>query len=271
MIFFFLLRSERGAVLRNLWHISPCRRVRLLWTAYRVFYSFCDFMVSYCYVPEASDRQLHAMLSSPDRGAEKIDRCLRAGSGLIVWTAHLGNWEFASRLLELHGVRVNVARVVERDKPSELTLRDLMSNDRLNVVELNGDRLASVRLLHALRENEIVAIQGDRLFHAHSAPARFFGREVRFPLGPFVLSYVGGAPILPGFVVRDAWLRYRVIMGEPIHIPHTGDRERDLRAALQQAVSFLEENVRVYSHQWMNFFDFWEAQAATKGIPVSRS
>jgi hypothetical protein len=45
---------------------------------------------------------------------------------LIVWTAHLGNPEFASRLLEMHGRPVNVARVVE-DKPAEKMLRDRMS------------------------------------------------------------------------------------------------------------------------------------------------
>lgn len=267
LIFFFLLGSERRAVLNNLQHVAGYRKRRLWWTAYRVFYSFCDFMVSYCYVPQANDLQLLSMLYHPDRGAEKIDACLRMGKGLIVWTAHLGNWEFASRLLELHGVKVYVARVVEREKPAELTLRDLMSNERLNIVELNQDRLASVRLLHALRGNEIIAIQGDRLYHAHWTTAQFFGLEMRFPLGPFILAYISGAPILPGFVVREKWLRYRVIMGEPILISHSDDRERDLRTALQQAVAFLEKNVRAYDDQWLNFFDVWATQMSPDGIP----
>jgi predicted LPLAT superfamily acyltransferase len=271
MIFFFLLGSERRAVFNNLQHISGNKQLRLWWTVYRVFYSFCDLMVSYCYVPQANDAQLLSMLSHPDRGAEKIDSCLRLGKGLIVWTAHLGNWEFASRLLELHGVKVNVARVVEKEKPAEVTLRDLMSNERLQIVELNHDRLASVRLLHALRENEIVAIQGDRLYHAHWAPAQFLGVEMRFPLGPFILAYINGSPILPGFVVREKWLRYRVIMGEPIMVAHTDDRDRDLQAALQQAVAFLEKNLRAYNHQWLNFFDVWATQISPGASPGSRT
>jgi len=265
-VFFFLLGSERRAVLRNLEALSRRRKMGLWWTAYRVFYSFCDFMVSYCYISRAEHTQLLSMLSHPDRGAEKIDRCLRMGNGLIVWTAHLGNWEFASRLLEMHGVKVNVARVVEKDKPAELMLRDMMSNERLNIVELNDGSLASVKLLHALRGNEIVAMQGDRIYHAHWATARFFGKETKFPLGPFILSYIGGSPILPGVIVRERWLRYRVIMGEPILISHTDDREKDLQAALQQAVAFLEEMVRAYDHQWLNFFDFWKTQTSPKGI-----
>ena len=100
--------------------VSGKRGLALQWKVYWVFYSFCDLMVSYCFVPQATHSQLLNMLVYPERGGAKIDQCLAAGHGLIVWTAHVGNWEFASRLLEMHGRPVNVARVVE-DKPAEIT------------------------------------------------------------------------------------------------------------------------------------------------------
>jgi predicted LPLAT superfamily acyltransferase len=261
LFFFLVLRKERKAILRNLEHICPASGIRQWWKAYKTFYSFCDFMVSYCYVPAAGHLQLKSMLADPYHGADKIDQCLQMGKGLIVWTAHLGNWEFASRLLEMHGVQVNVARMVEQDKPAEIMLRNLMQNDRLRIVELNRDRLASVRLMYALRENQIVAIQGDRIYSDYCGIAAFFGQKTRFPLGPFFLSYASGAPILPGFVVREGWLRYRVIMGDPIQIAHTNDRERDLQTALERTVGFLQQTVRDHSTQWLNFFDFWTMQS----------
>ena len=46
--------------------------------------------------------------------------------------------------------------------------------------------------------------------------SRFFHNLLAFPLGPFLLSQVSGAPVLPGFVIRQGWLRYRVLMGDPI-------------------------------------------------------
>lgn len=76
-------------------------------------------------------------------------------------------------------------------------------------------------------------------------------------MGPFLLAYVSGAPLLPGFVVRRKWLRYRVILGEPIVFPHTGERDPELHAGLEKAVRFLEETVRAYPEQWLNFYDFW--------------
>jgi len=258
LIFFFLLKKERRAVAGNLRRISGKRRLALHWKVYLVFYSFCDFMVAYCYVPQATHAQLRSMLAdeNKERGAAKIDQCLAAGNGLIVWTAHLGNSEFASRLLEMHGRPVNVARLVE-DKPAEIMLRNLMANDRLKIVDLGGGVRASIELLQALRRNEIVAIQGDRVYRRHSADVPFFSQPAAFPLGPFLLSQVSGAPVLPGFVIRQGWLRYRVLMGDPIPPVPSDDPEADAQGGLRLAVRFLEKTVATHYDQWLNFFDFW--------------
>jgi len=257
LIFFLLLKRERRAVAGNLRQVSGKRGLGLQWKVYRVFYSFCDLIVSYTCVPQASHEQLRSMLANGERGADVIDRCLEAGRGLIVWTAHLGNPEFASRLLEMHGRPVNVARVVE-DKPAERLLRDRMSNERLRIVNLRGGARATIELLQALGRNEIVAIQGDRVYHAHhSAEVMFFAAPAEFPLGPFLLSQVSGAPVLPGFVVRRGWLRYRVLLGEPILPASAGNRDEDQRSGLRQAVRFLETQLTNYYDQWVNFFDFW--------------
>jgi lauroyl/myristoyl acyltransferase len=261
-IFFCLLGNERRALVRNLKRVCGGSSLGRLWRAYWVFYSFCDFMVAYCYVPHASHEKLLAMLTHSGNALEIIDGCLREGNGLIVWTAHLGNWEFASRLLEVHGRPVNVARVVEQGNSAEKVLRDLMTNDLLRVVQLNDDPMASLKLLHSLRSNEIVAIQGDRVYQPFTARARFFEMQTDFPLGPFLLSYVSGAPIMPGFVVREGWLRYRVIVGQPIRLSHTDNRDQDLRAGLEEAVRLLENTLREYPDQWLNFYEFWKEDGA---------
>jgi KDO2-lipid IV(A) lauroyltransferase len=257
LIFFLLLKRERRAVARNLRQVSGKRGLGLQWKVYRVFYSFCDLIVSYTCVPQASHEQLRSMLENVERGADVIDSCLEEGRGLIVWTAHLGNPEFASRLLEMHGRPVNVARVVE-DKPAEKMLRDRMSNERLRIVDLRGGARATIELLQALGRNEIVAIQGDRVYHPrHGAEVMFFAAPTEFPLGPFLLSQVSGAPVLPGFVVRRGWLRYRVLLGEPILPASSGNCDKDQRSGLRQAVRFLETQLTNYYDQWVNFFDFW--------------
>ena len=259
LIFFLMLKRERRAVTGNLRRVSGKRGLALQWRVYWVFYSFCDLMVSYCYVPQATHSQLLGMLVDSESGVAKIDQCLAAGNGLIVWTAHVGNWEFASRLLAMYG-RVNVARVVE-DKPAEIMLRNLMTSERLKTVDLKGGVPATIELLQALRRNEIVAIQGDRVYQRYTCEVPFFSQPTSFPLGPFLLSQVSGAPVLPVFVIRQGWLRYHVLMGDPIPaVPSRvtcGDEDAGWRAAMCQAVRFLEETLTIHYDQWMNYFDFW--------------
>jgi lauroyl/myristoyl acyltransferase len=258
LIFFLLLKRERRAVTGNLRRVSGKSGLALQWKVYWVFYSFCDLMVSYCFVPQATRSQLLGMLVGSE-GGEKIEQCLGAGNGLIVWTAHLGNWEFASRLLALHGP-VNVARVVE-DNPAEIMLRNLMTDERLKTVDLKGGVAATIELLQALRRNEIVGMQGDRVYQRHTLDIPFFSELTSFPLGPFLLSQVSGAPVLPVFVIRRGWLRYHVLMGEPIPpVPlqgTLGDDYASLYEAMCPAVRFLEKTLTAHYDQWMNFFDFW--------------
>jgi KDO2-lipid IV(A) lauroyltransferase len=138
-----------------------------------------------------------------------------------------------------------------------------MANERLKIVDLRDGARATIELLQALRRNEIVAIQGDRVYHRRQgAEVQFFSKPAVFPLGPFVLSQVSGAPVLPGFVIREGWLRYRVLMGEPILPIASGDRDASQRAGLRQAVRFLETTLPVHYDQWVNFFDFWPVDSS---------
>ena len=258
LIFYCLLGKERRSVMRNMRAITGCGGMIARWKAYRVFYSFCDLIVSYCYVPRAGHKELLGMLADSDRGADTINQCLAEGNGLVVWTAHLGNFEFASRLLEMHDRPVYVARVVENN-PAESMLRNLMTNERLHIVDVSQGVGATMELLQALRRNEIVAMQGDRVYQKFTAELPFFGRPASFPLGPFMLSLVAGSPLLPGFVVRESWLRYRVVMGKPIYPRDSGNRDDDLKTALAQAVKFLETTLKSFHEQWVNFYEFWPA------------
>jgi len=255
LIFFFLLKKERRAVKNNLRQICG-NNSWLRWKAFKVFYSFCDFIVSYCYVPSANHADLKSMVSGTNDAQQQIMDCLKENRGLIIWTAHMGNWEFASRLLETQGRKIYVARFVESSNPAEMALRRLMENQAIQSIDLDHP-YASIQLLHALRGNNIVALQGDRVSQNSGIKVPFFSKEARFPIGPFVLAYVSGAPILPVVVIRRKWLTYRVVTGEPIWLKNNVDREPELYRGLTCAVKFLELVLRKYHDQWLNFYDFW--------------
>ena len=251
-------------MLRNLQVITGRPGWRLCWAAYRVFYSFCDFVVSYCYVPGRQPRRAAVDAVRPGAGSGDDRRLPRRGAGLVVWTAHVANTEFASRLLELHGRPVNVARVVEPGNPAEAQLRDLMVNERLRVVDLS-DPLATVRAARRAPRG------GDR---------RDAGRP-RLPRGRCRRALLRQADALPGGAVppratlpgsRSSRASSCAPAGSATG--WSSDRRcsstRPSRAtwrcwrALTQAVSFLEAHLRRWPSQWLNFYDFWPAAVRPK-------
>ena len=123
-------------------------------------------------------------------------------------------------------------------------------------VDYTSDTTAlSFDLLHALRENEIVSIQGDRVVGdaAHSL-TQLFGHDVSLPSGPFILAQIAEAPIFPLFMVRLGYRRYKIIVREPIVCERNGaSREETVSACLRQWSVVLEEVVGHYWDQWFAF------------------
>jgi lauroyl/myristoyl acyltransferase len=199
----------------------------------------------------------------PDRLVTRIDgdehllAALAEGRGLVLVTAHLGNWELGGRLLAARlGRPTHVIVAAEADPRVERFLRGGPAPVRF---VRRGDPTAMVPLVSALRRGEIVALQGDRALGTRGdALVEFFGAPAPFPLGPFVLGRAGGVPVVPAFCLLGPDLRYTVVMEPAIHVAAGGET-----AALAQWVAVLESMIRRAPEQWFNFFDVWSAAPAS--------
>ncbi|MBI4635913.1 MAG: lysophospholipid acyltransferase family protein [Candidatus Rokubacteria bacterium] len=189
-------------------------------------------------------------------GEEHLTAASREGRGLVVLTAHLGNWELAGRLLALRSARpTHVVVAAEADPRVERFLRAGPAPVRFLARTRPTDVLA---LVSALRRNEIVAMQGDRALGGRGdVAAPFFGGNASFPLGPFVLARAAGSPLVPAFCVLGRDRRYTISVGEPIRVGTHGEP-----GALAGWVRVLEDAVRAHPEQWFNFFDVWGDGAA---------
>jgi KDO2-lipid IV(A) lauroyltransferase len=184
-------------------------------------------------------------------GMAELEHAARAGRGVVVLTAHVGNWELAGRLLAQHGARpTHVVVAAEADPAVERFLRGGAAPVRFVA---RTAPTASLSLVSALRRGEIVALQGDRALGTRGDVLQpFFGAPAAFPLGPFLLARAAGAPVVPAFCLLDDDRRYRIVVGSPAGVTPGGER-----AALARWVAALEDVVRAHPTQWFNFFDVW--------------
>jgi lauroyl/myristoyl acyltransferase len=245
--------AERTAVAANLARVvpdaSPARRGRLVRRVFRRFaVCFADLL--------AGNGGNGSSLLATVQGEHHLTDALAHGRGLVVLTAHLGNWELAGRLLVDRARRpTHVVVAAEADPGVQRFLRGRPGPIRF--VE-RGRPTAALALIAALRRGEVVALQGDRALGDRSGSrARFFGAPAWFPLGPFVLARAAGAPVVPAFcVLGDDW-RYRITVDEPFHVGLAEERQ-----ALARWVDGLERVITAHPDQWFNFFDVWGDHAS---------
>jgi KDO2-lipid IV(A) lauroyltransferase len=215
--------------------------------------AWLDFLHFAARPPEES-----ALLVESVVGFSRLVEGRLKGKGVVLLTAHLGNWEIGGLMLAEVKQPIHVVLVPDLFSGVERVRRRMHA--RAGVTEITVDRtfLPTLAVLRALDRNGIVAMQGDRDFDNTGIAAPFFGREAYFPRGPFRVAMATGAVVLPAFIVRVPGGRYRAIIEEPLAIEDVGDRDAALRRNIARYVAVLERYVKTYPEQWYCFYPFWD-------------
>jgi phosphatidylinositol dimannoside acyltransferase len=253
IFFFFFAAPARRAIVANLAVVLPgSSRATNYLRAFRVLYNF-----AWTISEAALYRLLHEEFSYEIVGAKCLEE-LGAAPGAIVLTAHMGSYNLGAALFaEKFHREIRVVRAPEPHRESADHLSaSLEDAGKTGVkVEYNtAGALLSFDLLKALREGEIVSIQGDRVEgEVAQITARLFGSEVKIPNGPFVLALVTQTPIYPLFITRTRCRRYQIIVREPIRLHPSGDRNADIAEGVAKWRPVLEEIVATHWDQWFAF------------------
>lgn len=108
-----------------------------------------------------------------------------------------------------------------------------------------------MKIVEALKKNEVVALLADKVFWGKSAEVSFFGHKVAFPLGPYQVARASGAAALPVFMVRERNGRYQGFIEPPLPMSLTPE-EGLAGETLRGFVNHLERYIRRYPDQWYN-------------------
>jgi lauroyl/myristoyl acyltransferase len=243
--------AERRAVRSNLARVLASVPASMIDAhVSQTFANFGAFFADLLTLNRRPGADLRAYVAGAD-GEHHLDAALAAGRGVVLLTAHLGNWELAGRLLSSRGGRTaHVVLSAEQDRALERYLR--LDSPQLRFVTRHH-ATSTLGLLAALRRAEMVAMQADRPTGGRGdAIVPFFGEPAAFPLGPFVLARAAGAAVITAFCAMTPDGRYRLEIDPPIWV-----KPGEELASLGTVVSALERVISAYPTQWFNFFDAW--------------
>jgi lauroyl/myristoyl acyltransferase len=251
--FFFFAAPARRAIVANLAVVLPgSSRAMNYLRAFRTLYNF-----AWTISEAAIHRLIREEFTFEIIGAKWLDE-LGAAPGAIVLTAHMGSYDLGAALFaEKFQREIRIVRAPEPDRQSAEHLSASLEKSGESGVKVDyntAGALLSFDLLKALRDGEIVSIQGDRADErVGQVPARLFGHEVVLPNGPFVLAIIAQVPIYPLFIARAGYRSYQVIVREPIRLENTGHREQDIARGVNQWCEVLQEIVGSRWDQWFAF------------------
>ncbi len=191
-------------------------------------------------------------------GLEYFDTAYQAGKGVIGFTGHIGNFELMAAYFSLRGYKLSV---IGREVYDPRLDQSLVAN-RESVGLKNIPTSAGVKpLLRVLRNGEFLGILADQdSSRVRGVFIDFFGRPARTPVGPVLLAYKTGSPIVPMAIIRIEKNRYRIIVKPPVELVFSDNREKDITDTLQRCTDVLESIIREHPDQWLWMHDRWKSK-----------
>ena len=245
---------SREAVILNLRHVlgDSVSDREIKKTAKKTFINFSVFIVDFLRFPRTSEKSI---ISSVDMDMVRVlKEEVGRGKGVIVLGAHVGNWELGGAILSMSGFPLSV---VAMPHTNELIDRFFVRRRTKKGIEMVTREHATSELLGSLRRGECIAILGDRNILGPGMETEFFGSPALMPYGHVVLSLRTGAPIVPGFVVRERGNRFKFCVEEPIRPGSGAGAFEDI---MHRCIRAMERYVRRYPDQWFTFEPVWERQ-----------
>ncbi len=254
---FYLLGRERG---RTLEHLSLAYGAEksveeICELGRRVFIHFAEVAVDVLRFPRLTRGELDRLVE-PGGGFFLFDRLLAEGRGVILLSAHLGNWELMGALFRLYGYPgALIGRRIYYEKFNDAIIR---LREKVTLRTIYQDAPAK-EYLKVLRQNEILAILGDQdLDRFEGIFVPFFGRPAYTVTTPVRLALATGAPVVPTFLIREGD-RYRLVVEEPIRVEMKGTREEAIYEYTARWSRVIEEKIRAYPEQWAWMHRRWRS------------
>lgn len=245
--------KDRRAVKQNLKVIFPEKSKREIYSIrIRMFHNFAKYLVDFFRFPkidrEYIKRNVHL------ENIHYFDQALTQGKGVVILTAHLGNWELGGAVTALLGYPFWVVALTHKHRRVNNFFTAQRESKKIKVIPLGR---AVRQCLNALKENQMVALAGDRVFTGKGMVIDFFGKPTFLPEGPAAFPLKTGAPIVPAFMLRNNDDSFTLKIEKPIEF-NPSYTEKELLTCCK---AIIEDYIRKYPEQWYMFRRFWISEA----------
>jgi len=256
-VIYHLSLKHKLIVIHNLTRAFPEKSLpEILKIAKASYASFAMIMAEYTDIYYLNKSNLHRRVTV--KGLEHYEAACREGKGVLLFSAHFGNWEIGNAALAiLSRPPVFMARIMD-----SAFLEDVTSCVRgvhgIVVIHKENAMRPTLRLLRKGEAIQLLIDQNVSVFDGVFVD--FFGRPACTTSGIALLALYTGAAVLPIFTTRMPNGRYLTEIGSKVETVNTGNRDQDVLANTQNYTRIIEDHIRRYPGQWFWLHQRWKTK-----------
>jgi len=255
VLFYYIIPIRKKTVLENLQNAFPdYDEKKLKSIAFGSYKSFAIALAEILYIPAMSKEDIKKQVDCIN--VELIREKYEENNGVILLSAHFGNWEFiATSLTAQLNIPISVVIKPQRNPYVTYWMNKARTKWNNEIVPLG----ISIRQTYqTLKDKKIVAMVADQRGPEDSIKINFFGRNLTVLTGPAALSLKTGAPILYGISVRQDDYSYKSVMTEISNENLPESNEEKIKELSQRHMAYLEGYIRKYPEQWLWMHKRWK-------------
>ena len=191
-------------------------------------------------------------------GLHKLDEAFLKGKGVIVLTAHFGNWELVGAYMRMKGYEgATIVRKLYFYKYDRY-LKSIRAIHDVGIIDRDD---SPKKMLKLLKDNKVLGMLADQDIESIDGVfVDFFGKPAYTPVAPVKIAMVSGAPIIPCYMIRNQDNRYEYFVDEPIYALPGQNKEDAIKFYTQLWTRVLESYIIKYPDQWVWMHRRWKTK-----------
>lgn len=255
LLFYYLIPIRKKVVIKNLRIAFPDFSDKQIFEiAKKNYFSFAVTFLEIIALHSTTEDEIRKIIYCENQ--DILISKLHEDKGLILLTAHFGNWELGGIIMRLI---LDKPLVVLSKKQKNKYVAEWMKDIRQRFGNTEIYIGISFRELYTtLKNKNIVGIVGDQRAPQTSMRVNFFNQSTPFFSGFTNLALKLRTPVIAAFAVRQPDFRYKVELHELDFSSLTEINEANIQHLLQQYADLLQSKIKSNPEQWFWMHNIWK-------------
>ncbi|MDD5119931.1 MAG: lysophospholipid acyltransferase family protein [Candidatus Omnitrophica bacterium] len=193
-------------------------------------------------------------------GQQNLDEALRGGRGVILVSAHFGNFPLLLGRLAVEGYNVGGIMRPMRDSRVEKIFLEKRAKFGVKTIYSQPRNECVNNTITALRNNELIFIPIDQNFGTGGVFVDFFGQKAATATGPVILAQRTQAAIVPCFITRQPDDKHKIIFEAQLQLAEGKDPKDTILINIQMLTGIIESYIRKYPAEWGWIHRRWKSK-----------